>query len=265
MATMSGHEASVGLDVEASNQEAFKGGGAKGEQSLIVLASDLVVDPRSFGLTSTHSSVHEVPDSDFEDCAGGRGGDDDFSDLEQLEVLRREGFDVKGRQIVRIVGKFLPAPVIDGGRLKAYVLQKLQQELQPGPFVIMYFHTAVQRNDNSPGMRTLRDIYESLPIVMKQRLESVYILHPGLRSRLLIATLGRFFLSEGFYSKVVYINRLEFLVDYVKKGQVEIPEFVFEHDKELELRPLMDYGLEVDPLQYNDMPLGSSYPRHSLR
>lgn len=108
MATMSGHEASVGLDVEASNQKAFKGGGAKGEQSLIVLASDLVVDPRSFGLTSTHSSVHEVPDSDFEDCAGGRGGDDDFSDLEQLEVLRLEGFDVKGRQIVRIVGKFLP-------------------------------------------------------------------------------------------------------------------------------------------------------------
>lgn len=90
------------------------------------------------------------------------------------------------------------APVIDGGRLKAYVLQKLQQELQPGPFVIMYFHTAVQRNDNSPGMRTLRDIYESLPTVMKQRLESVYILHPGLRSRLLIATLGRFFLSEGY-------------------------------------------------------------------
>lgn len=63
----------------------------------------------------------------------------------------------------------------------------------------------------------------------------------------------------------MYINRLEFLVDYVKKGQVEIPEFVFEHDKELELRPLMDYGLEVDPLQYNDVPLGSTYPRHSLR
>lgn len=105
MATMSGHEASVGLDVEARNQKASKSGGAKGEQSLIVLASDLVVEPRSFGLTSTHSSL---PDSDFEDCAGGRGGDDDFSDLEQLEVLRREGFDVKGRQIVRIVGKFLP-------------------------------------------------------------------------------------------------------------------------------------------------------------
>lgn len=97
------------------------------------------------------------------------------------------------------------APVIDGGRLKAYVLQKLQQELQPGPFVIMYFHTAVQRNDNSPGMRTLRDIYESLHTVMKQQLESVYILHPGLRSRLLIATLGRFFLSEGYETHATYI------------------------------------------------------------
>ena len=108
MATRTGHEASVGLDVEARNQKASKSGGANGDQSLIVLASDLVVEPRPFGLTSTHSSVHEVPDSDFQDCVGGHGGDDDFSDLDQLEVLRREGFDVKGRQIVRIVGKFLP-------------------------------------------------------------------------------------------------------------------------------------------------------------
>lgn len=105
---MSGHDESAGLDVEARNQKVSKSGGTKGEQSLIVLASDLVVEPRSFGLTSTYSSVYDMPESDMKDCAGGRGGDDDFSDLEQLEVLRREGFDVKGRQIVRIVGKFFP-------------------------------------------------------------------------------------------------------------------------------------------------------------
>lgn len=55
-------------------------------------------------------------------------------------------------------------------------------------------------------------------------------------------------LWRRFYSKVVYINRLEFLSSHVKKGQVDIPEFVIEHDKKLEARPLMDYGFEVDPV-----------------
>ncbi len=69
-----------------------------------------------------------------------------------------------------------------------------------------------------------------------------------------------------FYSKVVYIHRLEFLCDFVKDGQVEVPEFVWEHDQELESRPLMDYGLDVDPLQYNNMDaLGPPHSRLSFR
>ncbi len=88
--------------------------------------------------------------------------------------------------------------MIDGDRLQAYVLCKLHQELQDGPIVILYFHTCVQSGDNSPGILTLRRIYESLPQPLKLRLEAVYIVHPGIRSRLLLATLGRFFLSEGY-------------------------------------------------------------------
>jgi hypothetical protein len=90
------------------------------------------------------------------------------------------------------------ARVIDGDRLQAYMLHKLHQELQDGPIVILYFHTCVQSGDNSPGILTLRRIYESLPQSLKLRLEAVYIVHPGIRSRLLLATLGRFFLSEGY-------------------------------------------------------------------
>jgi hypothetical protein len=44
----------------------------------------------------------------------------------------------------------------------------------------------------------------------------------------------------------VYISRLEFLSDYVKPDALELPEFVLEHDRELEGRPLMDYGVEAD-------------------
>lgn len=145
------------------------------------------------------------------------------------------------------------------------MLQKLHHELEPGPYVVVYFHTAVQRNDNHPGLWALRDLYETLPNQLKHRLQAVYAVHPGLRARVVLATLGRLFLSAGFFSKLVYVSRLEFLTEYVRKGQIDIPEFVVEHDQELETRPLMDYGLEVDPLQNHNTPLGPAHRGTALR
>ncbi|CAM8908698.1 unnamed protein product [Rhodiola kirilowii] len=63
----------------------------------------------------------------------------------------------------------------------------------------------------------------------------------------LSATLGRFFLSGGLYWKVKYISHLQYLWEHIKKGDIEIPEFVQKHDDILEQRPLTDYGIEPDP------------------
>ena len=46
---------------------------------------------------------------------------------------------------------------------------------------------------------------------------------------------------------MTFVSRVEFMWDYMKKDQLDIPEVVAEHDTELESRPLMDYGIEVDP------------------
>jgi len=145
-------------------------------------------------------------------------------------------------------------PVIDGERLKKYVFYKLRTELPEGPFSILYIHSTVQSDDNNPGMSILRTIYEELPPEYKERLQVFYFLHPGLRSRLAIATLGRLFLSGGLYWKIKYISRLEYLWGDIRKGAVEIPDFVVEHDKILEYRPLTDYGIEPDPLHLADVP-----------
>jgi Divergent CRAL/TRIO domain len=58
-------------------------------------------------------------------------------------------------------------------------------------------HSKVQSGDNNPGLLILRWIYEELPSNAKDRLKVVYFLHPGIRSRLAMATLGRWFLSGG--------------------------------------------------------------------
>lgn len=89
------------------------------------------------------------------------------------------------------------APVVDAERLKKYVVHKISNEMPEGPFCIVYMHTTVQKDDNSPGMSILRWIYEELTADIKDRLQVVYFIHPGLRSRLVFATLGRLLLSGG--------------------------------------------------------------------
>lgn len=87
--------------------------------------------------------------------------------------------------------------MINGERLKRYIFHKISTEIPEGPYCIVYMHSTVQKEDNSPGLTILRWIYEELPSDFKGRLQVLYFIHPGLKSRLVFATLGRFFLSGG--------------------------------------------------------------------
>ncbi|KAG2578405.1 uncharacterized protein LOC120677402 [Panicum virgatum] len=69
--------------------------------------------------------------------------------------------------------------------------------------------------------------------------------------------------SKWLYWQIKYISRLEYLWGDIRKGVVEIPDFVVEHDKILEHRPLTDYGIEHDPLHLTDVPaVGYSLGRY---
>lgn len=234
-------------------------GSASEDFSVLVLASDLGIDGRPF----LSQSDRENQEEQWHDCQSYE--QEDFSDLEALQFFRLEsGSDNSGNRIFRIVGKYFPAPVISGERLKKYVFHKIVTELPEGPYCIVYMHTTVQKDDNSPGLTILRWIYEELPSDHKDRLQVVYFIHPGLWSRLVFATLGRFFLSGGLYWKIKYVNRLHYLWDDIKKGQLEIPEFVLQHDSVLETRPLTDYGIEPDPFHVSEISsMPYSFGRHS--
>ncbi|KHG29943.1 Protein GDAP2 [Gossypium arboreum] len=226
------------------------GSSSNDDFSVVVLASDLGIDARPF----LSNQDTEIEDQDnWHDCSQDFS-DEDFSDLEFLQFVCLQGSDKSGNHILRIVGKYFPAPVVSGERLKRYIYHKICSELPEGPFCLVYMHSTVQKEDNSPGVTILRWIYEELPPEIKNRLQVIYFIHPGLRSRLVFATLGRFFLSGGLYWKIKYINRLQYLWEDIKKGEVEIPEFVQNHDDVLEHRPLTDYGIEPDPLHLTEVP-----------
>ncbi|PWA79607.1 SEC14 cytosolic factor family protein / phosphoglyceride transfer family protein [Artemisia annua] len=94
------------------------------------------------------------------------------------------------------------------------------------------------------------------------------MIYIGLRSKLpIITTLSRFLLSGGLYWKVKYVSRLQCRWHDMKKGSIEIPDFVAEHDEVLEKRPRTDYGIEPDPLHFTELPsnsftYGSTFKKH---
>lgn len=57
---------------------------------------------------------------------------------------------------------------------------------------------------------------------------------------------GVIFLCGRLYGKLRYVNRIDYLWEHVRRNEIEIPEFVMDHDEDLEYRPMMDYGLESD-------------------
>ncbi|PON93984.1 CRAL-TRIO lipid binding domain containing protein [Trema orientale] len=183
---------------------------------------------------------------------------DQLNLIEKLQVFKIQGRDKRGLKLLHIIGKFFPARLVSSEALKKYLENRVFPKLDEKPFSVVYIHTDVQRSENFPGISTFRSIYEAIPAHVKDHIEAVYFVHPGIQARLFLATFGRFLFSGGLYQKLNYVTRLEFLWDHVRRNEIEVPEFVYDHDEELEYRPMMDYGIESDhptALSMVDSPL----------
>ncbi|GMY11142.1 ganglioside-induced differentiation-associated protein 2-like [Fagus crenata] len=189
-----------------------------------------------------------------------------FELIEKLEIFKIKGKDKRGHKLLRIIGKFFPGRSVSVEIVKKYLEEKIYPKLKEKPFSVVYVHTGVQRSENFPGISALRSIYEGIPIEVKENLEAVYFVHPGLQARLFLATFGRFLFSGGLYGKLKYVNRLDLLWEHVRRNEIEIPEFVNDHDEDLEYRPMMDYGLESDhPRVYGAPAVDSPVSMYSMR
>ncbi|KAL2453470.1 SEC14 cytosolic factor family protein/phosphoglyceride transfer family protein [Abeliophyllum distichum] len=185
------------------------------------------------------------------------------------EIFKIEGRDKRGYTVLRVIGKYFPARLLSVDALKKYLEDEIFPSLGESPFSVVYVNTGVNRSDNFPGISALRSIYEAIPIKIKENLDSIYFLHPGFQSRLFLATFGRLVFPGpgGWYWKVRYVNRLEFLWENVRRKEIEIPEYVYEEEEEMEYRPpILDYGMESDhPRLYGAPILDCTISTYSMR
>lgn len=90
--------------------------------------------------------------------------------------------------------------------LKEYLEKRIFSELNGRPFVVVYLHAYANRADNFPGVSGLRSIYEALPSAVRDGLQAVFFVHPGLQARLFFATFGRFLFSSGYGFFLSFLN-----------------------------------------------------------
>ncbi|PON87764.1 CRAL-TRIO lipid binding domain containing protein [Trema orientale] len=160
--------------------------------------------------TDDHVHVNDVEKKDSDDHGETKPGDDnnphklekrvEFEQeqlLEKLEVFKIKGKDKQGRKILRIIRKFFPARILSIEVLRKYLEENIFPRLGRKKFYVLYVHSGVQRSENFPGISALRSIFEAIPINVKENLEAVYFVHPGLQSRLFLATFGRLLFSGG--------------------------------------------------------------------
>lgn len=185
--------------------------------------------------------------------------------IDKLQIFQIRGRDKRGRKVLRIIGKFFLARIVSVDVVKKYLEDKIFPELEKQPFAVVYLHTDVEKSDDFVGISALRSIYDAIPAKVRDNLEAMYFVHPGLQARLFLATFGRFLFSGGLYGKLRYISRVDYLWDHVRRNEVEIPDFVYDHDEDLEYRPMMDYGLESDHLRVYGAPADSHVEMYSMR
>ncbi|XP_016899965.1 uncharacterized protein LOC107990288 [Cucumis melo] len=200
-------------------------------------------------------------------CSSSSSLSDQLHLLGKVEVFRLHGRDKAGRNVLLIVGKYFPARFVSSQAVNVYLKDKIFPLLKDGPFTVVYIHTDVHWTENCPGISNLKAIYEAIPITIKNNIEAVYFLHPSLQTRVFFATVGRLMLDAELYNKVKYVKRVEFLWEHVRRKEMELPKFVYDHDEKLEFCPVMDSDLENDYLRvFSPSPsLNSGVSTYSMR
>ncbi|TYH91157.1 hypothetical protein ES332_A13G097500v1 [Gossypium tomentosum] len=138
-----------------------------------------------------------------------------LSEIAEMKILYRGGVDSEGRPVMVVVGAHFLLRCLELERFILYVVKEFEPLIQK-PYTIVYFHSAasLQVQPDLGWMRRLQQI------LGRKHQRNLHV-----------------------WKKVVYVDRLLQLFKYVPREQLTIPDFVFQHDIEVN----GGKGLIVDP------------------
>ncbi|KAH0674327.1 hypothetical protein KY284_025414 [Solanum tuberosum] len=163
-----------------------------------------------------------------------------LSEIAEMKIVYRGGVDSEGRPVMVVVGAHFLLRCLDLERFILYVVKEFEPVIQK-PYSIVYFHSAASLQ-MQPDLGWMKRLQQILGRKHQRNLHAIYVLHPtfGLKSAIFALQL---FVDNVVWKKVVYLDRLLQLFRYVPREQLTIPDFVFQHDLEVN----GGKGLIVDP------------------
>ncbi|XP_022999322.1 protein GDAP2 homolog [Cucurbita maxima] len=163
-----------------------------------------------------------------------------LSEIAEMKIVYRGGVDSDGHPVMVVVGAHFLLRCLDLERFVLYVVKEFEPLIQK-PYTIVYFHSAASLQPR-PDMGWMKRLQQILGRKHQRNLHAIYVLHPtfGLKAAVFAMQL---LVDNVVWNKVVYIDRLVQLFKYVPREQLTIPDFVFQHDLEVN----GGKGLIVDP------------------
>ncbi|GAB4840089.1 hypothetical protein Ancab_020800 [Ancistrocladus abbreviatus] len=163
-----------------------------------------------------------------------------LSEIAEMKIVYRGGVDGEGRPVMVVVGAHFLLRCLDLERFVLYVVKEFEPIIQK-PYTIVYFHSAACLQPQ-PDLGWMRRLQQILGRKHQRNLHAIYVLHPTVGLKAAIFAL-KLFVDNVVWKKVVYVDRLLQLFRYVPREQLTIPDFVFQHDLEVN----GGKGVIVDP------------------
>ncbi|XP_048226975.1 protein GDAP2 homolog isoform X2 [Ricinus communis] len=163
-----------------------------------------------------------------------------LSEIAEMKIVYRGGVDSEGRPVMVVVGAHFLLRCLDLERFVLYVVKEFEPLIQK-PYTIVYFHSAASLQ-LQPDLGWMRRLQQILGRKHQRNLHAIYVLHPTFHLKATILAL-QLLVDNVTWKKVVYVDRLLQLFRHVPREQLTIPDFVFQHDLEVN----GGKGLIVDP------------------
>ncbi|XP_043463176.1 rho GTPase-activating protein 1 [Leptopilina heterotoma] len=159
--------------------------------------------------------------------------EEDYLDISKHGIVEVVGDDSAGRKIIVVSACKLP-PVnreaFNHAKFLRYLTHTLDTFVEQD-YSLVYFHYGLT-SKNKPPLSWLWQAYKAFDRKYKKNLKALYLVHPTNFIRI-VWQIFKPAISAKFGRKMMYVNYLEELAQYINLDQLIIPSQVIEHDEQL--------------------------------
>jgi Rho GTPase-activating protein 1 len=175
----------------------------------------------------------------------------DFTALKQHKIIYQSGVDFHGRSVVMLIGN-IPKDV-NWDMLFLYFLSILDPIVER-EYVMVYVHLS---ESSRPQLAWMRKVYTLFQRKWKKNLKQLFIVYPTFWVKTIFRVF-RPFVSNKFWSKLVYVDDPKKLYNYMNPTAVQLPEYAMTDALRAELKRY--FGVPLDRLMSHPLNEGLEMP-----